>query len=92
MTDTEQRPDTAPGAYYVTARDGERTAFLLGPFHNDHATALAKVREVRRVAESLDPRAVWWAFGTGRLDATLIAFPAGKLNDRISLLATTQER
>ncbi len=63
-----QNPDTKPGLYYVTAQDGGRTAFVAGPFRDDHARALALVDEARRVAERLDPRAVWYAFGTSRID------------------------
>jgi hypothetical protein len=64
-----QKADAAPGNYYVTVRDGERYALLLGPFTNDHQRALDAVEEVRRVAEELDPRASWYAFGTARVDA-----------------------
>lgn len=81
-TDDVQQPDTKPGAYYVSARDGPRHALCLGPFVNDHAAALARVEAVRRLAADLDPRAHWFAFGTCRLDlpADLTALPAGRLN------------
>lgn len=65
----EQRPDTAPGNYYVSVIDPYtgRFGLLLGPFKNDHAAALAMVEKVRAKAEELDWRAHFYAFGTCRL-------------------------
>ena len=34
---TAQIPDTKPGNYYVTVRDGKRHDFLAGPFKDGHA-------------------------------------------------------
>ena len=64
-----QTPDTKPGPYYVTVADGGRVGRLVGPFIDDHAGALALVDAARRKAEDLDPRAVFYAFGTCRVDA-----------------------
>ena len=80
-TMTDQPPDDRPGNYYVTAIDGERHAFLLGPYQDDHATALAMVDEARRIAQELDPRAFWYAYGTARV--TGYAKP-GILNDHLT--------
>lgn len=64
-----QTPDTKPGAYYVTVVDGPRVGRLLGPFFDDHAGALAMVDSVRAHAETVDPRAAFYAFGTCRIPA-----------------------
>ena len=77
---TEQQPDDRPGNYYVTVRDGTRHRFLLGPYKDDHATALAMVDEARRIAQELDRAAIWYAYGTARV--TGYAKP-GILNDHI---------
>jgi len=66
-----QTPDTKPGAYYVTVADNGRIGRLLGPFIDDHARALSLVDAARAKAEELDPRAVFYAFGTCRADAPL---------------------
>lgn len=63
-----QQPDTKPGAYYVTVIDGPKVGRLVGPFINDHAAALAMVGKARAIAEKMDPRACWYAFGTCRID------------------------
>lgn len=78
-----QAPDTKPGFYYVTARDGGRTALLVGPFEDDHAQALALVDAGRRAAEEVDSRAVFWWFGTCRSDTDL---GPGKLNAKLGLV------
>lgn len=59
-------PDTTPGAYYVTAIYNGRHALLAGPFPNDQATALALVDRARVAAEKVDPRAIWYSYGTAR--------------------------
>ena len=61
----EQEPDPRPGFYYVTCIDGDRVAFVRGPWA-DHASALAAVHTVKVTAEDLDPRAFWYAWGTAR--------------------------
>lgn len=46
------------------------TRLLLGPWA-DHATALRYVEPARKVAEELDSRAIWYAYGTVAIkDAT----------------------
>jgi hypothetical protein len=63
-----QHPDNAPGNYYVSVRrDDGQTRLLRGPFRNDHAAALAAVRDASRRAERLDPKAVWYSYGTVRM-------------------------
>jgi hypothetical protein len=56
---------------------------LLGPFPNDHKGALARVDEVRRVACDLDPKGIWYTYGTARIDARDNP-PFGILNDHMS--------
>lgn len=64
-----QQPDTKPGFYYVSVvRDRGDYRLLRGPFENDHAGALAAVREATNKAIELDPKAHWYSFGTCRLD------------------------
>jgi hypothetical protein len=75
-----QQPDTKPGAYYTTALYNGRHALLAGPFPN-HATALALVDKARIEAEKVDPRAVWYAYGTARFPETFNE--PGKLNTRL---------
>ena len=68
-----QEPDTKPGHYFVSCivgrPGGRRVALLAGPFVNDHARALSMVEPARTAAGAADPRAIWYAFGTARLDA-----------------------
>jgi hypothetical protein len=76
--------DQAPGHYYVSMRQGRRSALLLGPF-GDHFTALLKVDATRRFVvdryES-DPKVVSAAFGTARVPLDAPA-PKGVLNPQI---------
>jgi hypothetical protein len=56
--------------FYVTVRerpDGGRTGYLAGPW-DTHEEALAHVEPVRRLAESKNDRARWYAFGTARVE------------------------
>lgn len=64
----EQAPDDKPGDYFVSCVNGGRYALLSGPYRNDHAAALADVDRCRKLAEAADPRAVFYAFGTVRLE------------------------
>lgn len=69
-------------AYYVTVKRDNRTGWLHGP-HANHDDALALVPAVRLEAESVDPRAVWDAFGTSSIERDVEAlemFPRGVLN------------
>lgn len=73
-------PDTVPGNYYVSVRnDKGEYRLLLGPFENDHAAALAEVDKVRLYASQVDPKSVWYFFGTARKDLDAPA-PDGILN------------
>lgn len=80
-----QEPDTKPGDYYVSVRDGSRTALALGPFRDDHASALVRVDDVRRHVQERSPDAHWWSFGTCRLDAS-DDNPLGRLNGSLAEL------
>jgi len=74
--------DTRPGPYFVTVIDGARTGFLAGPFRT-HAEALAMVPAAKRIAMALDPRAVFYAFGTVRWKDPNTPAPTGKLNGHL---------
>lgn len=76
-------PDTKPGAYYVSVMRGADYRLLAGPWIDNHAAALAAVDAVRDVAQDLDPRAAWYAFGTCRLPVEAGEMPpAGILNEQ----------
>ncbi len=62
--------DQRPGFYYVTALDGGRSARIAGPYKS-HGAALDKVGPVKTLAEDVDPRAIWWAWGTMRSETDL---------------------
>lgn len=80
--------DARPGRYYVTARDGGRTAFLLGPFvqpswgKEAHARALGEVRRARRFCSENFARADFFAYGTAWTPLTGPAV-VGRLNGLI---------
>ncbi len=76
-----QAPDTKPGCYYVTLVRGRRTAFLVGPFVDDHAGALSFVGRARDAAMQADPWAHFDAVGTSRTDYG--CRKPGVLNDRV---------
>jgi hypothetical protein len=60
-----------PGArFYVTARRGRRTAFLLGPYVS-HMTALAAVPRAKAIIRDRDPYASI-AVGTASLPYTVL--------------------
>lgn len=77
-----QAPDTAPGPFFVTARDGRRISLACGPFPT-HPEALAAVSKVEAIARGHEPRAFWWSWGTSRWTAPEPA-PSGVL-DRAGL-------
>jgi len=80
-------PDDSPGNYYVSCVDGDRFAFLAGPFRNDHRAALALVPQARQLACDLDPRAVFYGFGTcRRKPGPAASAPVGILNKELGLL------
>ena len=80
---TAQIPDTRPGNYYVTVRDGERYDFLAGPFTDGHQAAIDLVDRCREITEGLDPWAHFYAFGTARIDHGYSE--PGKLNRHLGL-------
>lgn len=81
-----QSPDQRPGAYFVSCIHAGRVALLAGPFVDDHASALAMVDQTRQVAYQVDRRAIWYAFGTVRLDRDHPrAAQAGPLNAQLAL-------
>ena len=77
--------DERPGAYYVSVRDGERSALLAGPFAT-HPEALAAVRATRVVAQAKDVKSAFYAFGTARLE--LPTTRLGLLNEYLPGLRT----
>jgi hypothetical protein len=54
-------------AFYVSAIDGDRKALICGPYET-HEAALEDVTRVKRAAERVDHRAVWWAWGTASVN------------------------
>jgi hypothetical protein len=84
-----QQPDTAPGNYYVSVRDGTRAGLLVGPFPNDHAGALAWVVAAQRKAEEVDPWAAFYGFGTVRMKQTYDE--PGILNEMLGLDARSRK-
>lgn len=63
--------------YYVTLRDGNRTAWLAGPYET-HREALNKVEPVYALALEIDPRAWFMARGTASIISDNL--PIGRLN------------
>lgn len=79
-----QAPDSKPGNYYVSVVDGPRRMMpLAGPFRDDHQGALDMVDRAKKLAQALDPKAVFYGFGTCRTAHTYAK--AGILNDRLGL-------
>lgn len=70
-----------PGAYYVTAIDDKKVAYLLGPF-NRHIDALLRVSRASSHLRDKVPAAAWWAFGTSRI-ASGADRPEGRLNAEV---------
>lgn len=58
-----------------------KVGYLLGPF-DDEPTARAAIPAARRLAEQVDPRTVFDAFGTCRLELSAGPLPRGVLMDR----------
>ncbi len=63
--------------------DGKRHAVLAGPFRDDHQGALDTVEAAKRLAQDLDPKAVFYGFGTARTDYAY--HRPGVLNERLGL-------
>ena len=75
-----ESPDPSPGFYYVTMRDPEnhsKVALLAGPFQDNHAKAIATVREASEKAIDLNQWYHFMSFGTVRSSTNL---GPGKLN------------
>lgn len=69
--------------YYVSVRRDSRSGLLYGPL-SDEQDAASYVDRVRRVAEGVDSRAVFDAFGVSRVEvAAGRALPGGRLNARV---------
>jgi hypothetical protein len=49
--------------FYVSVIDGPRRQVLSGPY-GDHQAALDKVDAAKAVAQRVDPRSIFYAFGT----------------------------
>lgn len=76
-----QIPDTAPGPYYVSVvRESGDYRLLAGPY-DSHQAALDNVEKARAIAEKVDRRAVWYAYGTCRITDGSYSGP-GLLNVR----------
>jgi hypothetical protein len=77
------------GLYYVSVQNdlhparGRQTQLLAGPF-DTHDEALGHVPMARQLAEQLDPKAAWYAFGTVKVE-TKNAPTVGILNQRLHL-------
>lgn len=85
------KTDTKPGAYFVSVNNGKVYQLLAGPFVDDHASALACVDDIRRIATELDPQAVFYAFGTARVDHDHpSATVPGKLNGYLAAPGVVQ--
>lgn len=52
-------------AFFITTARPGAVSFVAGPYRT-HAEALAAFRSVQEYAERVDPRAVWYSFGTAR--------------------------
>lgn len=76
---------STPVGFYVTAREGRRVGWLLGPYRSRDAAA-GNVERARLAAVEIDPWTHFAGFGAtrlvGRPGRTL---PAGILNSRIGL-------
>lgn len=71
-----------PAGFYATVVRGAKVGYLLGPFDSEPA-ARAVIPDARRLAEAIDPRTVFDAFGTARVElAGDAALPRGVLMDR----------
>jgi hypothetical protein len=71
-------------AFYVSARDGSRTALLLGPY-TEHSEALESVERAKRYVQEHDPKGWFYAYGTlGTTPKEGRTLPGGKLNKILS--------
>ena len=66
--------------FYVSVKDGPRSGMLLGPY-GSKSEAEGKVTLGKRLAEQVNSRAIWYAYGVTRVVMQPGAdLPAGKLN------------
>ena len=65
----QQKPDSKPGPYYVSAIDAGKKYLVAGPYTN-HSLALADVDRVRDIAGDYDGRACFMAWGTCRVEGS----------------------
>lgn len=74
-----------PVGFYCTVQrltnDQPKVGWLLGPY-DDEPTARAALPDARRLAEAADPRTVFDAFGTARLELDR-PLPVGLLNFKL---------
>lgn len=85
VTSAKEGPsdDNPRRKYYVTiAREGRGVAKLAGPF-DTHDEAKGNVERARKMAEELDPRAAFDAFGTSGIEAD--EHKPGVLNERLGI-------
>ena len=88
----QKTQSTQPGEYYVSVRDGKRAALLLGPFTDDHQAALDMVDAVRAKSAEIDPRAVFYSYGTCRVwGVDRVPIRPGSLNRYFGLPTTREE-
>lgn len=81
----EQVADPATdGNYYVSVHDPStrQLALLAGPF-DEHKAALAMVERARSVAVEVDPKGVWYSYGTVKTSKKFNN--PGKLNKQLGL-------
>lgn len=70
--------------FYASVMDGVRTGLLLGPY-DTHDEAMAVVDTAAELAETVDPRAHFYSFGTAKVTADRL--PKGRLNHLIGRTA-----
>ena len=70
-----------PEGFYVSVLDNGRSGMLLGPYATK-ADAESDVRTGKRLAEQVNSRAFWYAYGVTRVVMQPgAALPKGKLNE-----------
>lgn len=70
--------------FYVTMKRGDKTAWLAGPY-DTHIEAIDKVQLATLIANDVDPRSHWDAFGTSSIERYTNDHPQGVLNERMKL-------
>ncbi len=77
---TQDTIPSGPEGFYVTVKDGPRTGILLGPYGSKDE-AESHVRLGKTLAEQVNSRAIWYAYGVTRVVMQPGAeLPQGKLN------------